>query len=456
MESYFTFETPISNFRRLIEQDFSDKFKIILDSSSKEKNFIEISRNEARLISKKINDLCMIDPTIDQYEFPLIYNDLKLEKEEINFFLDILILSARERVKIPKKRQSRFAMIRFLLGEGNSIDQYSIQNIEEAISLLNTEMNDSAIEYLGKHFLKLLENGETKLLNDQILYSIIDQYFEKEYNIHNNNEVKQIFSKMKDQEESMFVIHFILQSQISKPGEISKEMIEYFTTHLNDEIVYNELPRITLFLQQILHSIIKKTRKIDKKLKGNIIECNFKGEELSGIISYLKERFGDDVGSNSALILKGSGYQNPTCSLTNLIKYDTNNINEAYCNCYNGQKPATESEASIEFDFCERRVNLESYTMRSCKNGPNVSCKAKSWRIVGSNDHENWSVLDRQIDCAELNGKYKQHRFECNKNDGYYRYIRYIQEDSWNTTYCKYAIQYTCIELFGSILEPFA
>lgn len=49
----YTFETPAANFRRLIEKDYSDKFQIIFDTSSQNKDIFELSRNEARIISKK-------------------------------------------------------------------------------------------------------------------------------------------------------------------------------------------------------------------------------------------------------------------------------------------------------------------------------------------------------------------------------------------------------------------
>ena len=79
----------------------------------------------------------------------------------------------------------------------------------------------------------------------------------------------------------------------------------------------------------------------------------------------------------------------------------------------------------------------------------------KSWRIEGSNDKTNWDLIDKKENDSYLNGKYNQHRFICqNKNNNYYQYIRYVQDDSWYTNRdYKYKIRLSCFEFFGSIKE---
>lgn len=97
---------------------------------------------------------------------------------------------------------------------------------------------------------------------------------------------------------------------------------------------------------------------------------------------------------------------------------------------------------------------MSSYTIRTSLNQAGEDAHPKTWKIIGSNDRKNWKVINKQINNNDLNGKYKQHRFECKKRKGFYRYIRYIQEDSWfSKTEFKYKIKLTCIEFFGSILK---
>ncbi|KAK8835951.1 hypothetical protein M9Y10_040334 [Tritrichomonas musculus] len=444
MISNYLFEIPIANFRRLVEQDYSDKFYITYDSSSQNKYFFELTRNEARVISKKINNICTIDPTIDQYDLSFPDSNQRIEKEEIKQLFNLIVQSTRSQVSIPNEKQKQFSMILFLLGEEapSSSNTFDIQNIKEAISLLNTETNFIAINYLSEHFLELLESGETKNLNEQILYSLIDEYTEKNFK---KEEVSKIFSIMKSQEDKEFVIHFIIRLLISQNSVFfTKEMIDYFTDNLDDDIVTNDLSSITILLHQLLN-------RIEKGSDSKIIDCNFTGDELSGIVSYLKKTLGTNF--QNSLNISCGGYTSLICPITNIIQYDNDKIS-TYCFNDSGGTPKSESDSWIEFDFGKRSINLSSYTMRVGNNNKNSYYKPKSWRIVGSNDHEKWNILDHRENCSTLNGVERQGRFVCKKSDGFYRYIRYIQEDSWGSPY-KYAFLFRCIELFGSILETF-
>lgn len=436
MNSSNSFETPISNFRRLIEQDFSDKFQIIFCSPSQDKSVLEISQNVARLISKKINDLYMIDPTIDKYELSIPFNEQK--QEDNKDLLNLIVKSTKEQVKIPQDKQKNFALIRFLLGESSSDNIYDIQNIKEAISLLSTELDETAVKYLNEHFLELIESGEMKNLSEEVLFSIIDRFSEKV--IEKVDDIKKIYSILKNQEDEEIVVRFIMSVKFKNQIELLKEMIEYFCEHLNDRIVENELPRITSFIRDIFEKLPLDKLQFEKL--PVITKCNYSGNELSGIISHLKSKQGD-----KAVTLSAGGYA--TSPITNLIDC---NKGTYYANTTSGT-PTSEADSWIEFDFGKRKVNLTSYTIQTHSDSPNCRYKPKTWRIVGSNDHEAWTFLNRQVNCSDLNGYYKIHRFECNGNDDYYQYIRYIQEDSWDSSSCKYSYSLSCFELFGSIAE---
>lgn len=93
---------------------------------------------------------------------------------------------------------------------------------------------------------------------------------------------------MKTQEEGKIVIHFILKSEIVQQGETNKEMVQYFIDNLDDEAVSNDLPLITLFIRRIFQMKQKENKSIQKSTpnKGKITQCDFNGNDLSGIISY--------------------------------------------------------------------------------------------------------------------------------------------------------------------------
>ena len=180
----------------------------------------------------------------------------------------------------------------------------------------------------------------------------------------------------------------------------------------------------------------------NKTEKSNILNIKYEGDELNGICSYIKKTKGENCVENGDLKITAGKTRNG--SPNNLIKYDKDHINDYFRN--HADSIFNESEGWIEFDFVKQKVNLTSYTLRT-----HSMYYPKSWKVLGSNDRTNWVVLDRKINNATLNGLYKQNRFECESNNNYYQYIRYIQDDSWdpNRQYCIYL---TCIEFFGSIL----
>lgn len=499
-ENNFTYMTPLSNFKRLIEPELAEKFQIIISPSNikkqipifnKEKCYqrkIQITLNEARVISRRINDLYQVDPTINNYEILIP----KEEIEEANEIIDLLIQSTQKEIEIPKEKEKIFSRIRQFLGENDETSQIQIESQEEAISLLNTNYHNLSLQYFGNHFMKLIESGETKNFSETILSDIIDCYFKAHKKELKRDEAIQIFNKLKSENENdKIVMHFLVQIDID---EYDESMLKYFYDHLDNNIIKNNATQVIYILKKfistlvgnhlkmkpnpistitpttpptnkinnnnscIFNSLSKSKFKItrnssEKKFPSNIIECKFKGNELSGIIQYLEKTFGEDLENNNVLRITGGGFPNSSCPITNLIKYDKNSINNFYYN-YSSQDPKSENDAWIQFDFGKRRINLSSYTIRACCHDTANECKAKSWRIVGSNDGQNWDILDHQVDRSELKDKYSEHIFNCEKNDKYYRYIRYIQEETWYTNdNCKYYIHFSCIELFGTILE---
>lgn len=439
-----SFETPIKNFRRLIDEDFnSNKFKIIYQSSDLETAYFELSRNEARILSKQINNFYIIDPTIDQYILSLS----STENSEIKEVLNLLIKSLHEKVTIPKEQEKLFQTIQFILGEEETNENSNIYNIKEAISLLSTENENKAVNFLSENLLKLIESGEMNHINKELIFAIIDSYLEKENK--DEKEIEKIFSTMKNQqEEASIVFYFILSLKNEYKSEFINEILEYIIENLDDDILQNELHRITIFIRNYL---IEKVEFLS--VKNKVINAKFEGNELSGIISYLKRKFGNELVKNGELKLSCGGQTSSIIPLTNIIKYDEENINKYCCND-NGMTPSSENDSWIEFDFIKRKIKLTSYTLRTGNNVSNSYYKPKSWRIIGSNDKINWCVLDHQVNNQLLNGIHKMHRFECEKSENYYRYIRYVQEDSCNSTFRKFAFLFTCIEMFGSILEP--
>ena len=463
------YETPLSYLRRLLEHDDSDKFRIIInlidnnnnnehnESSEENKIIFTTTKNKSRVISKRINDIYQIDPTINEYSINLP-KQIKMQtsnqtKEDIEDVLSTLIKSIIDKVEINETQRDIFSIITTILNGSEDKEtgiKYDMKNEEEAISLLRTEFHFDSIEYLSFQIIEFIRSSSMKNIEEGIINEIIDEYIsvcDKDGD-KKESEKRQIFDALKEQEEKRILMHFLLSLDIE---EYDEDMIEYIYDNLDDEIIDNEISRVICTLRSHILKIIesnKNEKKKKTKTKTKIEkECEYNGNELSGIIDYLQKQNGADLESNNILKLSGGGVHNPAYPITNLIKYNSNNMsNEFYYNYYSGTPSS--SDGWIEFDFLNKTINLTSYTIRTGGYYP------KSWRIVGSNDHQIWEDIDHRVNNSELKGDYKQHRFENTKSDKSYRYIRYIQEEEWSGSQYNYFIHLTRIEFFGSISSP--
>lgn len=458
-----TYKTPTANLRRIFEDDNSDNFKIILKfgnknsqsnlKQNKNTNKIEINTtiNRARVISKNINHIYLVDPTVDKYEikFPTNCNRTAEYPKKIRQLFRKLLNSILEEVTINEEDHQDFTRLLIHLGEKNIT---AINNIGDAMSLLFTKFHDESILYLSSRLKEFISKKSIEKIERETVYEIIDTYFEncsrrRGNKKSNKEEVEEIFEEMKKKiNDHRIVIHFLIGLE---KCDMNDSMIEYLYEHLDDDIVECEMSRLISIVRQ--HYFEIETTKKPVKKEGEI-EVNFEGDELKGICNYLKSNKGKTVGKDTNLMLSGGGWISPSNPLTNLIKYNEDEIDDYFDNYCEFNPVRSQSEGWIEFDFCKQKVCLSSYTIRSNDGDPNSDLHPKSWRIVGSNNKKSWDVIDNRRNNAALNGSNRQHRFECTGNNkNYYRYIRYVQEDAWINDSRKYNICLTCFELFGSI-----
>lgn len=156
------------------------------------------------------------------------------------------------------------------------------------------------------------------------------------------------------------------------------------------------------------------------------------------------------------MTLSAGGYLGEKCSLCNILNFDTS----FFCNYYIYQNlyVSDKNNCFIEFDFGPSyKVDISSYFIQSNNSDPSKYHHPKSWKINGSNDRENWTLLDNRSNEDKLNGSLKKFNFICQEGkygnpDSRFRYIRYIQSDTWfNDNKLKYAIKITYFELYGDI-----
>lgn len=116
-------------------------------------------------------------------------------------------------------------------------------------------------------------------------------------------------------------------------------------------------------------------------------------------------------------------------------------------------------ECWILFDFKSMKVIIDSYYIRSNCSEPNKFHHPKTWALQGSDDNNNWEIIDERKNDESLNGEHKEKLFICNKNNNKaYRYIRYLQDECWSDKkvagdyYNLYNIYITYFQLYGDVV----
>jgi hypothetical protein len=104
----------------------------------------------------------------------------------------------------------------------------------------------------------------------------------------------------------------------------------------------------------------------------------------------------------------------------------------------------------IQFDFKDRSVSLSHYALKS---DGDDSCHLLQWGLSGSNDGNDWTILDER-NTQDLNGNYVTKMFRCNETSSvsqFYRDIRLTQTGK-NSSGHDYLLLAN-IEFFGLIIN---
>ena len=325
----------------------------------------------------------------------------------------------------------------------------------------NKTMFDMQNEFLQKEERLKIEQDQIKSENILIkneLEKIKEEKVEQEKKFDNliqalQMEVKKLSEKLDQQNQRIEILE-------SQKNEISK------TTNLETKGIRDELNNQERKFNDKLNELQTNINEISEKLNqqnkeeeqlkiidesnAQRIHCEYKGDsDLNGIFAYLKD----------LVILSAGGKKNSRYPLQNLIINDDNN----FLNTINFDTHNTKKDGWILFDFGPyRKIDLHSYLIRSSYNYPSSSYHPKTWRIMGSNDNENWKHLDRRLNDDSLNGLAIIHHFECQnikygKSVNRYRYIKYMQEDNWcdgkSVQINPYNIHLKFFELYGDIYE---
>ena len=100
-------------------------------------------------------------------------------------------------------------------------------------------------------------------------------------------------------------------------------------------------------------------------------------------------------------------------------------------------------------DFKEMSFKPTNYTLRTFNCGPGYS-HIKTWVLEGSNDGENWTVIDSQTNCNLMNQKRATIIFNCNSDSSFHKLrLKMTGRNHHNGTY----LCLSGIDFFGTLKE---
>ena len=379
-------------------------------------------------ISQKVQNLLKIDPTL---------STLKIEGKDKNGIFERIMLSTQgQKVKFTEDENQQLFQMSIQLGNQQLID-YSAK---QALKALTIENCFSTLNYF-------LQIG---ISVDNIIDFISQRLYQipvKDIPLITLPILRKIISMKPSQMNQQSLIDWINQYTF-KYGDNYAELI--------DSIDFSNLPSVEYvklashctnqavkmrFIANHIDKITKGIEEVEKKTQ--VVSKTFDpGTNCSvyGVFSYLTQMSGSNVVKN---MLIGMYAETNAQFLPDLVELSGPRKNKHYKN----EPIEGQNNAYILFDFHQMRITLTAYTIVSCY-CTEPGCEPKSWEILGSEDMEDWHVLDKVTDNDELVGRYKKHTFACTGETVSVRYVKYVQlQNHYNNS----IIHLSGIEFFGTL-----
>ena len=374
----------IDNIQRIQFDKLEKNFSFIVNGKIYPTNSIVaniLSPNISKIFQKNMNISFYEMKTKYEGDFNRIieYGEMKtinIQKKENEYFLNVL-----------KDLGNKDEAYRFFKKKYENI---SYKNVSQRIKdKKEFDMNfDKEINFISRHF------HEIHINYPNIIFSLDQDAIER---IISNNKLK-----LQDENE-LFDIVLELYIKSKKYStlfsyiefmNLSTQRIQKFqeTFDLNDinSFIWK---KICYRLEQDI-STESKTEYF--KLNHEFLENRYKSIRYENIIEHLNQKYHCNVHSQNIIQITSSSRFSEEYQLSNIIEK-------------NDAKFGTRSESNswIQFDFKERKVLLDSYTIKTVK-----QAHLKNWIVEVSNDGKNYEEIDRHENCDLLKCPFKAIKFK--------------------------------------------
>lgn len=110
-----------------------------------------------------------------------------------------------------------------------------------------------------------------------------------------------------------------------------------------------------------------------------------------------------------------------------------------------------EKDQWFTIEFLIYKVRLEYYTLSCPEDKPDKS-QPKSWKLLGSNDGNSWTLIHQMTDCKKMNTRKPTMVFKCSQSTEFYTHFKFVQlENHSKSPESKYEFTLNHIEFFGEV-----
>lgn len=287
----------------------------------------------------------------------------------------------------------------------------------------------------------ILSNPQLKVANEDMLVDFIDELFSRENNCEEKSTTTSKLNKVDFYELIEFTslsenkfkefLHKFDISELATP--LWSRLVECFFTNLD---IVKEVKSIEE--RQLIHETRYSSQTKETKIK-------YEGDKLNGIIRSLGEGDAMRVINEGIIDIKSS-------SAINSINWDTKNVFD-FNDSKKGFHSRNEPNSWICYDFKENKVKLSHYSLQSHGHGGRSNNHLFTWCIEGSDDMNDWEMLDTRNAEESVARSNCTNTFQINKSkqNKYYRYIR-LRQTGVNTCNNN-SLVFSALEFFGKILK---
>ncbi|KAK8898307.1 hypothetical protein M9Y10_000590 [Tritrichomonas musculus] len=425
----------------IIKLNLSSILEILLQTYKKDFLFIvngkeyKTSRLVADLLSPIICKLHFSDPTASTFTITTQNN---------GNFLNILELVSSKAITFTDDEIPYLSEIIKILG--NNYIEYEYKptdiSVENVLKLLQFhEQNPTffynqilrEIEFASSHFTELFENRveEIKKLSIDTFEKILKN---DHLILKNEDQLLKIINTLYSENSKYSILYeTVLFSNVS-----AESMKEFVTIFDMNEMTFDLWEGLSKRLCEELKNNKNNDQNRYKKIEGTLFEYK-ENEAVEGIFNYFQKKTNgkieDEINFTASSVCNNSYDPRYVASFTDDKGFESNNVPNSW----------------ICFDFKMNRVNLTHYTIRTYNMGPNNQ-HPKNWVIEGSNDLNDWEMIDEENNCPLLNGANIVHTFAVNNPIAeYFKYIRMrTTGKSWQK---DNFLAFKSFEIYGSLIK---